>query len=140
MSSGNTNSPPPGGATEYLTFEQSLNELELVVRRLEEGRLSLSDALASYEVGVERLRHCYQLLQQAECRIEQLVRLDPEGKAETVPFDDAGALDDLGGKQQARAQRRSATKRGVSNGKSGKTGKTETRGSGGDVNEERGLF
>ena len=51
--------------SEKLTFEQSLADLEKIVQELEDGELSMDDALASYEVGIGRLKRCYQLLDAA---------------------------------------------------------------------------
>lgn len=75
------------------SFEQSLEELEQTVRQLEEGQLGLAESLASYELGVERLRECYQLLERAERRIELLERVDTDGEPVTRPFDAAATIE-----------------------------------------------
>jgi exodeoxyribonuclease VII small subunit len=75
------------------SFEASLAELEQIVRQLEEGQLGLSDSLARYELGVRRLKECYQLLERAERRIELLERVDAEGQPVTRPFDGAATID-----------------------------------------------
>ena len=80
-------------ATREPTFEQSLAELEQIVRQLEEGQLGLSDSLARYELGVKRLRECYQLLERAERRIELLERVDAGGEPVTRPFDAEATID-----------------------------------------------
>ena len=67
-------------------FEESLAELEAIVHALEDGQLGLTESLARYEAGVKRLRHCFQLLQQAERKIELLTRVDAAGNAVTQPF------------------------------------------------------
>lgn len=75
MSSTPLSESTSGGGTEGLSsvpFEQSLAELESVVHDLEEGQLGLAGALARYEQGIQHLRHCYQLLEQAERKIELL--------------------------------------------------------------------
>src|SRR5438445_9695964 len=69
------------------TFEQSLAELERIVRELEDGRLGLEEALARYEAGVGLLKQCYVRLQQAEQRILLLTGIDSEGRPVTQPFD-----------------------------------------------------
>ena len=69
------------------TFEQSLAELERIVRELEDGQLGLEDALARYEIGVGLLKRCYARLQQAEQRILLLTGVDPEGRPVTQPFE-----------------------------------------------------
>lgn len=59
-------------ATPAATYEELTAELEAVVTRLEQGELSLDDALAAYARGVEIARHCNDLLDQAELRVSQL--------------------------------------------------------------------
>lgn len=52
-----------------VTYEQSLKELEDVVKRLETGNLSLEESLQLYERGVSLTKYCTGLLDQAERRI-----------------------------------------------------------------------
>ncbi len=56
------------------TFETSLKELERIVRRLEEGDLPLEDSLKLFEDGVKISRECQERLNQAERRIEVLLK------------------------------------------------------------------
>lgn len=72
-------------------FEKSLNELEALVRDLEQGDLPLEKSLAAFERGVRLTRECQQALRQAEQRVEQLVKVDGD-TPETRPFnvDDEG--------------------------------------------------
>ena len=72
-------------------FEKSLNELEALVRDLEQGDLPLEKSLAAFERGVRLTRECQQALRQAEQRVEQLVKVDGDS-LETRPFsaDDEG--------------------------------------------------
>ncbi len=56
------------------TFESSLKELERIVRRLEEGELPLEDSLKLFEDGVKLSRECQERLNQAERRIEILLK------------------------------------------------------------------
>lgn len=60
------------------TFEASLIELEKIVRRLEDGDLPLEESLKLFEDGVRLSRECQERLNQAERRIEILLR-DEEG-------------------------------------------------------------
>ncbi|WP_298449676.1 exodeoxyribonuclease VII small subunit [uncultured Marinobacter sp.] len=78
------------GATSIADFEKSLDELETLVRNLEQGELSLEQSLAAFERGVKLTRACQQALKGAEQRVEQLVQND-DGTLETRPFspDDA---------------------------------------------------
>lgn len=56
------------------TFETALKELERIVRRLEEGDLPLDDSLKLFEDGVKLSRECQERLNQAERRIEVLLK------------------------------------------------------------------
>ncbi|WP_309044906.1 exodeoxyribonuclease VII small subunit [Marinobacter sediminicola] len=78
------------GATSIADFEKSLDELETLVRNLEQGELSLEQSLTAFERGVKLTRACQQALKGAEQRVEQLVQND-DGTLETRPFtpDDA---------------------------------------------------
>lgn len=78
-----SNHPVP---TETPSFEAALASLEAIVHDLEDGDLGLAEALARYEQGIKHLRHCYDLLEQAERKIELLTGIDAEGRAKTVPF------------------------------------------------------
>ena len=60
------------------TFEASLQELEKIVRGLEEGDLSLEKSLELFEEGVKLSRECQERLNQAERRIEVLLK-DEDG-------------------------------------------------------------
>lgn len=78
---------------EPLTFEQSLAELEKVVRDLEDGQTGLEIALERYEQGVGLLKRCYGQLRTAEQRILELTGKDEQGGAITRPFDHAASID-----------------------------------------------
>ena len=96
---------PSSPEPEELSFEQSLEKLEQIVRELEDGQLGLSESLERYEEGVKHLRLCYRLLETAERKIELLSGIDAQGNPITEPFDDAElSLDE---KAAARSQRRS---------------------------------
>ena len=67
-------------------FEKSLARLEEVVRRLESPQLSLDDAMKLFEEGVELSRECQKQLEDAEGRVEILLR-KADGKLAAEPFD-----------------------------------------------------
>ena len=56
-----------------LSFEDALKELENVVRRLEEGRLPLEDAIDSYARGASLKERCEALLSQARLKVEAVL-------------------------------------------------------------------
>ncbi len=55
-------------------FETSLNDLEKIVRKLEDGDLSLEESLKLFEDGVKLSRECQERLSNAERRIEVLLK------------------------------------------------------------------
>ncbi|MFQ5416611.1 MAG: exodeoxyribonuclease VII small subunit [Myxococcota bacterium] len=57
-----------------VTFESSLERLEAIVDRLEQGELPLEGSLEAFEQGVALTRRCAEQLETAERRIELLVR------------------------------------------------------------------
>lgn len=69
-----------------MKFEAALERLEEIVSKLEDGSLSLDDALKSYEEGVKLARLCTKQLTEAEKKIEILTKA-LGGELEAVPFD-----------------------------------------------------
>ena len=67
-------------------FERSLARLEEVVRRLESPQLSLDDAMKLFEEGVALSRECQKQLEEAEGRVEILLK-KADGKLVAEPFD-----------------------------------------------------
>lgn len=76
-------------------FEESLQQLEQIVLKLEEGGLGLDESIALYEEGMKIAAGCRESLDQAELRITRLretyVREEPsEGgyiRDESVTYD-----------------------------------------------------
>lgn len=71
-----------------LTFEEALAKLEELVRLLEEGKLPLAESLAAFEEGVGLLRKCASELEEAEGKVEILLK-DQEGKVFSKLFEEA---------------------------------------------------
>ncbi len=69
------------------TFEASLKKLEEIVTQLEEGDLSLEESLKLFEDGVKLSRECQDRLDQAERRIEVLLK-DRNGNPTLQEIDD----------------------------------------------------
>jgi exodeoxyribonuclease VII small subunit len=65
-------------------LEKSLEELEALVTRLESGDLPLEQALKEFERGVRLTRQCQTALQEAEQKVEILLKKTET--AEPVPF------------------------------------------------------
>ena len=70
-----------------MPFERAIEELESIVKRLEEGKVPLEESVAIYERGEVLKRRCEDLLRQAEARVEKIT-LDATGKPTgTQPLD-----------------------------------------------------
>ena len=70
------------------SFESSLEALEKIVQQLETGDLALEKSLELFEQGIKLSRQCQERLNQAERRIEVLLR-DNQGRPVVSPFEDA---------------------------------------------------
>jgi exodeoxyribonuclease VII small subunit len=68
-----------------LKFEDCLARLEQIVGALEAGNLPLEDSLKVFEEGIALARHCSRYLDDAERRIEMLVK-DESGATVAKPF------------------------------------------------------
>jgi exodeoxyribonuclease VII small subunit len=70
-----------------LPFERAIEELESIVKRLEDGKVPLEESVAIYERGQALKTRCEELLKQAEARVDKIT-LDSSGKATgTEPLD-----------------------------------------------------
>jgi exodeoxyribonuclease VII small subunit len=75
------------------SFETALKQLEEIVQRLEKGELPLEESLKLYEQGIRLSRFCHAKLEEAEGKIELLMKdargeiaTDKAGKPRTTPF------------------------------------------------------
>jgi exodeoxyribonuclease VII small subunit len=72
-------------------FEAAIAELETIVKKLEDGDLTLEQSLDLYERGVHLSRYCHGRLEEAERRVEVLGEkgdLQPAPPSLTAPADD----------------------------------------------------
>jgi exodeoxyribonuclease VII small subunit len=74
---------------ETLAFEKSLQELEALVAKMEQGNLTLEESLRHFERGIQLTRTCQQALKEAEQKVEILMKKN--GQDDITPFsrDDA---------------------------------------------------
>jgi len=103
------------GKDEPVSFEKSLEELEEIVRRLDAEDLGVEEAMAEYEKGLDALKRCRKILDEAEKKLEVLVK-EEDGEAETRAFD-AGAGGEGGepapkGKGKGKKEKRQESKDG----------------------------
>lgn len=59
-------------------FENSLSQLETLVEKMEQGDLSLEEALQAFEEGVKLTKECQGILDQAEQKVQVLTEQDGE--------------------------------------------------------------
>jgi exodeoxyribonuclease VII small subunit len=83
--------PPNNNQTDgevgQLSFERAIEELESIVKRLEDGKVPLEESVAIYERGEALKRRCENLLRQAEARVQKIT-LDAAGNPTGVePLD-----------------------------------------------------
>jgi exodeoxyribonuclease VII small subunit len=69
-----------------VSFEAALKELEGIVKQLETGEAKLEESLQLFERGIRLSRFCSQKLEEAEKKIEMLVK-DSRGEYTAVPFE-----------------------------------------------------
>ena len=70
-----------------MPFERAIDELESIIKRLEEGKVPLAESVAIYERGEALKRRCEELLKAAEARVEKITT-GADGKAKgTAPLD-----------------------------------------------------
>lgn len=103
------NDNPESGTGANPSFEQSLTELQEIVRVLEEGTLGLEDSMRRFETGVTLLRNCYRILEEAERKIEILTGIDARGNPVLAPFDASATFEQTG--QSAGRRRRAPEKK-----------------------------
>lgn len=66
-------------------FEEAYGKLEAIVKRLEEGNLTLEEALKAFEEGVRLARFCSRKLDEAEKKVEILLK-ESDGRLTAKPF------------------------------------------------------
>lgn len=77
------------------SFEASLEALEQIVHQLEDGDLPLEKSLELFEDGIRLSRQCQERLNQAERRIEILLR-DNQGRPTVSAFEEARSITENG--------------------------------------------
>ncbi len=70
-----------------LSFERAIEELESIVKRLEDGKVPLEESIAIYERGEALKRRCDELLRQAEARVDRITTDAAGQPTGTTPLD-----------------------------------------------------
>ena len=74
-------------------FESNLKLLEEIVAKLEGGDLTLDQALAFFEEGIKVSRYCNAKLEEAERKVDMLIK-SADGSVAEVPFTAEGEATD----------------------------------------------
>lgn len=69
-----------------IDFEQSLNALEALVNRMEQGDMTLEESLQAFETGIALTRECQMRLAAAEQQVTKLI--EQQGTVQLVPFNE----------------------------------------------------
>ena len=65
-------------------YEEQVQKLENIIRKLEEGELELEESISLYEEGMRLLKLCEEQLHRAEQKIEKLIK--DETGVKRIPF------------------------------------------------------
>lgn len=71
---------------EKQSFEEDVKRLQKIVEELSSGKLTLGDSLKKYEEGIKLAQSCSQTLEEAERKVESLMKKD--GKYSLEKFED----------------------------------------------------
>lgn len=55
------------------TFEENMQRLELIVRRMEQGDVPLEESLKLFQEGTELVRKCTELLDNAKMQVQLVI-------------------------------------------------------------------
>ena len=72
---------------ENLSFEASMQELENIVKQMEQGELPLEEALQKFERGIQLVRQSQQTLKDAEQKVKILI--NQQGQESLVDMEEA---------------------------------------------------
>ncbi len=64
------------------TFEEEMEQLEAIVERLEEGEVSLEEAISLFKQGMELSKNCHDKLKAIEKQLDEIINED----GESTPF------------------------------------------------------
>ena len=71
---------------EEMVFEQALEQLEMIVKQLERGELSLDESLGNFAEGVNLSKICLRKLNYAQQQIDKIL-LEEQGKIIEKPLE-----------------------------------------------------
>ncbi len=103
MSESKAGSSEPEKKVEPTDFETALRRLEEIVQMLEAGNLSLEEGMKLFEEGMKLSRFCTEKLEEAERKVEILVK-NAKGEMVEQPFrlEEEAGTQDVGDEDQSR--------------------------------------
>ncbi|MFW5787777.1 MAG: exodeoxyribonuclease VII small subunit [Halanaerobiales bacterium] len=69
-----------------MEFEEAIAELENIVEKLEDGKLSLDDSLKKFSRGVKLIKFCRKELNNAEKQVTKVLKDNKGNFDKEVPF------------------------------------------------------
>lgn len=72
---------------ENMTFEESMQRLEQIVRTMERGDVLLEDSLKLFQEGTALVRNCEKLLEEAQLQVKMIITA-PDGSPVEEEFTD----------------------------------------------------
>ena len=72
--------------SEKMTFEDSMQRLEQIVRTMERGDAPLEESLKLFQEGTELVRSCGKLLEEAQMQVKKIMTA-PDGSPAEEAFD-----------------------------------------------------
>lgn len=69
-----------------MTFEKAMAELEQIIHKLEDGKVSLEESVNIYNRGVSLKKHCDFKLSEAEAKVEKIL-IQKDGSTIIEPFE-----------------------------------------------------
>ena len=93
------------------SFEESLDELDVIIHKMESRDLGLTESLAAYEKGVSLLRHLHEELSDIEQRVVTLVRIDEDGTPVFENATSAAESETVSSKPTTKGKTRKATRK-----------------------------
>jgi exodeoxyribonuclease VII small subunit len=69
----------PGSKKKELSFEEAFHKLESIVETLEKGESTLDESMKAFEEGMQLVKVCSRKLNEAEARLQKLVKEEDGG-------------------------------------------------------------
>ncbi len=94
------------------SFEESLEELDVIIHKMESRDLGLTESLAAYEKGVSLLRHLHEELSDIEQRVVTIVRIDEDGNPVFENATNSAESETVSRRSTTKGKTRKATRKG----------------------------